>query len=285
MEEPEIAIPPYTQKRVVAAVKATSSQVLLTSHSPYVLEEFPPEEVAVLQRSGGNVTLTTSSLPPAVKMKAYRREMRTRFCEALLARRVLIVEGRTEYDALPAAARRLESLNPDEYRSFDSLGIAVVDAESDGQIVPLVDYFEQLGKTTFAVYDKQDDSTISDAIEHSFESPEKGFERLIAKHSDISVIKLFINELIENDEWPLREEHQPEEDIAETELRTLLVKVLRKFKGSGEAALLISKCTADQMPEFVVETLADIQNVVAPDEEEDDGDEEESPEDDDGEEE
>jgi putative ATP-dependent endonuclease of the OLD family len=116
MEEPEIAIPPHTQKRVIDVVRANSSQVLLTSHSPYVLEEFPPEEVAVVQRTGGNVSLTPTSLPPTVKMKAYRRDMRTRFCEALLARRVLVVEGRTEYDAFPAAARRLAELHPDAYR-------------------------------------------------------------------------------------------------------------------------------------------------------------------------
>jgi len=277
MEEPEIAIPPYTQKRVIESVKTSSSQVLLTSHSPYVIEEFPPEHVVVLQRHEGSLTLTPSSLPPTVKMKAYRREMRTRFCEALLARRVLIVEGRTEYDALPAAARRLASLHPEKHRSLDSLGIAVVDAETDSQVVPLVQYFERLGKTAFAVFDKQNDSTMSDAIEHGFESPEKGFENLIAKHTDLSVIETFIDELIENDEWPLREDDKPENDIEEVDLRKLLVKVLRKFKGSGEAAALISKCEAGKMPDFIVATLSGIQELVAPEEEdgeEDDGEEE-----------
>jgi putative ATP-dependent endonuclease of OLD family len=264
MEEPEIAIPPYTQKRVIESVKASSSQVLLTSHSPYVIEEFPPDHVVVLQRDEGSLTLMPSTLPPTVKMKAYRREMRTRFCEALLARRVLVVEGRTEYDALPSAARRLASLYPEEHRSLDSLGIAVVDAETDSQVVPLVEFFERLGKTVFAVFDKQDDSTMSDSIEHGFESPEKGFERLLAIHTDLSAIESFIDDLIENDEWPLREEDKPEEDIEEKDLRKLLVKVLRKFKGSGEAAALIRKCDADEMPEFIVETLTEIQGLVEP---------------------
>ena len=240
MEEPEIAIPPHTQKRVIEAVRATSAQVLLTSHSPYVIEEFPPEQVAVLRRTGGTTTLTPSSLPPAVKIKAYRREMRTRFCEALLARRVLIVEGRTEFDAVPAASRKLASLVPQEFRSLDSLGIAVVDAETDSQVVPLAEYFEALGKQVFAIYDKQEGSEISDAIEHAFELPEKGFEKLIARHTELAVVRAFIDELIEDDHWPLREEDKPEEDIEEAELRKLLARVLRKFKGSGEAALLIS---------------------------------------------
>lgn len=280
MEEPEISIPPYTQKRVIESVKASSSQVLLTSHSPYVIEEFPPDNVVVLQRSEGSLILIPSSLPPKVKMKAYRREMRTRFCEALLARRVLIVEGRTEYDALPAASRRLAYLYPGKHRSLDSMGIAVVDAETDSQVVPLVEYFEKLGKETFAVFDKQDDSTISDALEHGFESPETGFERLIAKNIDISVIEEFIDELIKSNEWPLRETDKPEDGIGEKELRKLLVKVLKKFKGSGEAALLIAKCnSAEEMPGFIVEMLSEIQEVVASKDEEsnyeaDDGEEE-----------
>ena len=274
MEEPEIAIPPYTQKRVVESVMTTSSQVLFTSHSPYVLEEFEPGSVAVLQRTGGSLTLTAASLPPAVKMKAYRREMRTRFCEALLARRVLIVEGRTEFDAIPGAARRLAQLDPDQYRSLDSLGIAVVDAETDSQVVCLVEYFQNLGKMVFAVYDKQPDSTISDSIDNGFESPEKGFEKLIADHTKLSIIESFVADLVDRGEWPLRESDQPTEETTEEELRKLLFRVLRKFKGSGEAAELISRCGADDMPEFIVETLTEIQSLVEPQSGEDDGEEE-----------
>jgi len=41
MEEPETAIPPYAQKRIVHEIRKLSSQSIFTSHSPYVLEEFP----------------------------------------------------------------------------------------------------------------------------------------------------------------------------------------------------------------------------------------------------
>lgn len=39
MEEPETAIPPYAQKRIIHEVRKLASQALFTSHSPYVLEE------------------------------------------------------------------------------------------------------------------------------------------------------------------------------------------------------------------------------------------------------
>jgi putative ATP-dependent endonuclease of OLD family len=42
MEEPEIAIPPYTQKRIINSIIGKSAQAIFTSHSPYVLEEFVP---------------------------------------------------------------------------------------------------------------------------------------------------------------------------------------------------------------------------------------------------
>ncbi|MBS0344313.1 MAG: AAA family ATPase, partial [Proteobacteria bacterium] len=104
MEEPEIALPPHTQKRIVNSVRKTSAQALFTSHSPYVLEEFAPSEMHVMRRDGGKLSATLATYPPSVKPKAYKAEFRARFCEALLARYVLVVEGRTEFDAVPAAA-------------------------------------------------------------------------------------------------------------------------------------------------------------------------------------
>ncbi|MFO1283055.1 MAG: hypothetical protein U1F51_11445 [Burkholderiales bacterium] len=54
MEEPETAIPPYTQKRIVHEIRKLS-QSLFTSHSPYVLEEFDIGDVAVLTRTSAGV--------------------------------------------------------------------------------------------------------------------------------------------------------------------------------------------------------------------------------------
>lgn len=40
MEEPEIATPPHTQKRIVDSGRERSAQAFFTSHAPYVLGEF-----------------------------------------------------------------------------------------------------------------------------------------------------------------------------------------------------------------------------------------------------
>lgn len=116
MEEPETAIPPYAQKRIIHEVRNLSSQALFTSHSPYVLEEFPHEEVVVLSRSSlGVLTQNSINLPPSIKLKRYRQDFRKNFSEGLLAPRVLVAEGATEASAFPVVCRRLEELNPAEY--------------------------------------------------------------------------------------------------------------------------------------------------------------------------
>jgi putative ATP-dependent endonuclease of the OLD family len=64
MEEPEIAIPPHTQNRIVESMRQRSAQVLFTSHSPYVLEEFDIGNVLVLRRDNGTLYSVPTTLPP-----------------------------------------------------------------------------------------------------------------------------------------------------------------------------------------------------------------------------
>ena len=111
MEEPETAIPPYAQKRIVREVRKLASQTLFTSHSPYVLEEFSLAETIVLARdAAGVLNQSPIALPNCVKPKRYRQEFRTRFCEGLLTRRILIAEGATEASAFSVVCQRLAEL-------------------------------------------------------------------------------------------------------------------------------------------------------------------------------
>ncbi|HBN50924.1 MAG TPA: ATP-dependent endonuclease, partial [Thalassospira sp.] len=156
MEEPETAIPPYAQKRIVHEVRSLASQAIFTSHSPYVLEEFDLSETVVLGRdAAGNLTRQPISLPENLKLKAYRQDFRTRFCEGLLSRRVLIAEGETETTAFPVVCRRLAELNPADYKSLEALGICTLNAGSDSKIANMAKLFRSLGKRTFALCDKQ----------------------------------------------------------------------------------------------------------------------------------
>lgn len=268
MEEPEIAIPPHTQKRIVDCIRQQSAQALFTSHSPYVLEEFDPANVLVVRREKGRLTAEPTSLPPAVKLKAYRTELKTRFCEALLARRVLIVEGRTEYDAVRAAARRLHELSPNEFRTLEALGIAVIDAQSDSQVAPLGEYFTKLGKQVFALFDKQTPASkamIEKTVPNCFESPEVGFEDLLLKQCGEDALRRFAQQLLDEGEWPAHlSAFTPKSSDTLTALQESLSKYMQWGKGAAFGAELLGICTLSEFPNFISETLRKIQNIVDP---------------------
>lgn len=268
MEEPEIAIPPHTQKRIIDSVRKKSAQAIFTSHSPYVLEEFKPAEILVVRRENGTLSATPAEYPPTVKPKAYRTQLRTRFCEALLARRVLIAEGRAEYDAVPAAARRLHELHPNDFKTLEALGVASVNAESDSQVAPLGEHFAKLGKVVFAVFDKQvpaRKAAIEAVIPHTFEAPEKDFEKVILKGTSESGLRRFALALVENEEWPSHlTPKTPTTAMPLIALQDALADYLLWSKGAGTAADLLSQCSRDEMPKFVVETLLAIQAIAEP---------------------
>src|SRR5699024_7660666 len=50
MEEPEIAVPPHTQRRVADYLLQKTTQAFVTSHSPYVIERFEPRQTLLLGR-------------------------------------------------------------------------------------------------------------------------------------------------------------------------------------------------------------------------------------------
>jgi putative ATP-dependent endonuclease of OLD family len=266
MEEPEIAIPPHTQKRIIKNVIGKSAQAIFTSHSPYVLEEFEPKQILVVMRQGGVLSGFPADYPPTIKPKRYRDEFRRRFCEALLARRVLVVEGRTEYDLWPAAARRLNDKKPDDYSTFEALGIAIVNAETDSQVEPLLKFFKTLGKTAYAVYDKQnaeEAKNISAAVDIGFECPEKGIEKLIVSQTKAPALRRFAGKLIESGRWPAKfEKEKPDVSTPEDKLKAVLMDVLIHGKGEGIAADLIVQCDPGEMPAYITESLAKIKKSV-----------------------
>jgi putative ATP-dependent endonuclease of OLD family len=269
MEEPEIALPPHTQKRIINSVRQKSAQAIFTSHSPYVLEEFDPHQVRVLKRAGGELTGTPAAYPPSVKPKAYRSEFRTRFCEALLAKYVLVVEGRTEFDALPAAARRLYDVDQANYKTLENLGVAVIDAQGEGNIAPLGGFFQSLGKTVFAAFDKQDPSAlaaIKAAVHHAYESQTKGFEDLVLGETSEAALRAYATSVVVAGDWPSHlASKMPAATTPIAALREALSAYFAWAKGSGDAGDLLTSCaTAADMPAFVKDTLAAIAQVVEP---------------------
>jgi putative ATP-dependent endonuclease of OLD family len=270
MEEPETAIPPHTQKQIVTKVRSLASQTLFTSHSPYVLEEFRPEEIVVLTRDGqGVLTGKTAGLPPPIKLKAYRQTLRQSLCEGLLARRVALVEGRTELDAWGSLARRLAEEDPSTFASFESLGVALVESGGDSGIAPLGRYYVDLGKQVFALYDRQSDPVQAAQINavqmHRFEAAEHGFENVVLNGCNEARLRLFAQELVRDGDWQKANgTNRPEDDSTVEELRKSLLKVCKKGKGEALLADFLLTLPIPEIPLYLRNTLASIRATVQP---------------------
>lgn len=267
MEEPEIAIPPHTQKRVISSIISKSSQAIFTSHSPYVLEEFSPTQIISINRKAGELTGVVVKLPPAVKEKTYRDEVKRRFCEAILSRRVLIVEGHTEYSAVRAISRRLEDLDPDNNMSLDGLGIPIVNAQTDSQVAPLCAYFHELGKTTYAIFDKQEteiSAQIAASVDYPYESAEKGIENVILNDSSPDALKRYAISLVTADKWPSHlSDITPTEEMDNKEIKSSLWLFFKSNKGAGAIADFLDQCTKDEMPKYLVDAIKNIHNTIS----------------------
>lgn len=252
MEEPETAIPPYAQKRIVHEICKLSAQSMFTSHSPYVLEEFDLDQTVILSRSSeGVLNSAFITLPDSVKHKRYRREFRTRFCEGLLARRVLIAEGMTEATSFPVVARRLAELNPKKYCSLEGLGICVVDAGSDTQLADLGKLYRGLGKKAYAVCDKQTheaQNAIAAQVDKLFMHEEQNFEELVIKNTTQKALERFCNTLT----WP---SHlvKTYPDPA-TKAAAALKDYFDWSKGNWGIADFLAQCTEGEIPEWIRKT-------------------------------
>ena len=122
MEEPEFALPPHTQRRVTKFVLSEMGQSIVTSHSPYVIEQFDPQQIVTLHRDESGLLTGQPIDGQDLEPKTFRTERR-QFAEAILSRAVLVVEGSTEAAIFPAASTVMErSLGPDAYTQQHTSG-------------------------------------------------------------------------------------------------------------------------------------------------------------------
>ena len=262
MEEPETAIPPYAQKRIVYEVRKLSAQSIFTSHSPYVLEEFDPNETIVLSRdNSGQLTQSPVILPDSIRHKRYRQEFRTRFCEGLLSRRVLVAEGATEAAALPAVARRLAEIDSTKYTSLEALGICMIDAGTDTQISDLGNLYRSLGKIVYAICDKQsmeNEAAIKTQVDVLFMHSENGFEHLILKNTTTAALERFSDFVT----WPshiLQKYPQPKTNIV-----SAVGDYFRWTKGNMGIADFLVQCAEDEIPEWLRDCCIKLRELAQP---------------------
>lgn len=258
MEEPEIALPPHTQRRIANYLIENTTQCLVTSHSPYVIEKFEPSRITLLQRSeSGEVTgqqLTLGSM----KAKTYRRYIRRGLAEAILGRGVVIAEGLTEQLALAAVAEKMQTANKDLY-PLDLAGVTLISADGDGNISELGGFFIGLGLPTFAFLDnkKRPDKEAKALNEAGFkilyETKYPGMEDLLAAEVPLDRQWQYLEYLREQELAPKAgiPTVRPDDDA----LRELTRNVLKDHKGWGRGAELIEYCEHEELPPSISDFL------------------------------
>ena len=238
MEEPEVALPPHTQRRVAEFVLGEMGQCIVTSHSPYVIEQFDPAQIAILDRDNAGKLAGLPIDGAQVKLNALRAERR-QFAEAVLSRAVLVVEGSTEAALFAAASTIMEqSRLPKQYTHFDLAGVSLFVASGDGDVPRHGPIFAVLGKLAFGFYDKPGAALGADALAKlarftkHWESPEKGIENLLVKGMPIAVVKRFLADVKDRADYPANAGAY-NAAASDVEMAALATNVLKARKGEA----------------------------------------------------
>lgn len=261
MEEPEIALPPHIQRRVVKYVLQEMGQSIVTSHSPYIIEQYEAENVVVLGRDDKSCFGGKPIDRSLIKQKKYRAQRR-QFAESILSRAVFVVEGATEVVAINAASTALERFHAG-YSHIDLSGVSLFDAGGDQEVPKYGPIFKALGKPVFGMRDKPNQTDQRgqdniDAYDEFWESPELGVERILVDEVPESVLHGFLKEVKLRPDYPANCEYDA--SMVGEKLKTLAQKVLKARKGDshghGYAAILIEQCQSEnELPRFIREAL------------------------------
>ncbi|MDN7965773.1 AAA family ATPase [Burkholderia multivorans] len=263
MEEPEIAVPPHTQRRIAQYLLTKTTQALVTSHSPFVIEKFEPSKTLLLTRNAGIVGARKVSDATGLKDNDYKRFSRSGLSECMLGRAAIVVEGVTELHAMPVVARRMEENDP-TLQPLDIAGVAFFDADGESNMPKFGKFFKTLGLRTFAFYDldykkkrkAEQAQALSDNFEINVEHAYKGFEDLVVAEMPVDRLWLFLAALKANDEHgnvgipDLR----PDDDA----VKSIAKEALGGNKGAGWCARLFEECEFNELPATVTKFLTSV---------------------------
>lgn len=162
VDELESGLEPHRAVRLLSYLLSDDgySQVIVTTHSPVLVEQAKIENLATVQNHGGDVTVT--SLGGAdVLMQRLRRARPS----SLLARRVIVAEGKTEHGLLLECIERWDVGRGDVGLSTSAgEGVAVQDANGGTEVAPRAEALARLGFVVAAFLDN-DDRSVDKAVE------------------------------------------------------------------------------------------------------------------------
>jgi putative ATP-dependent endonuclease of OLD family len=113
LEEPELHLPPNIQRRVLRRLKALSSQVIVSTHSPLIAGFSDPTEILVVSNNGGVLTARAllerpldAATPNATRTLFQLKRVET--VAALMSEIVLVPEGTFDFEWMSLLSRVVE---------------------------------------------------------------------------------------------------------------------------------------------------------------------------------
>ena len=261
MEEPEIAVPPHTQRRIADYLLQKTTQAFVTSHSPYVIERFEPSQTLLLSRGPDSSVLAKRvSDASGLKDNDYKRYARRGLTECMLGKGVIVVEGVTESFALPVVARRMEEADP-SLQPLDISGVAFFDAENEGAMPKFGAFFRGLGLKTFGFSDflvrtPERKKLFTDSFDIDCEHNYAGFESLVVEEMTGDSLWNFLDNLRvsgDSGKFPI-----PPSRPSDPDVKALTMSALKGNKSAGWAARLFEDCPVEQLPVSITDFLKQI---------------------------
>ena len=140
LDEPELHLHPHSQRllRDFLREASTQNQIIIVTHSPQFVNLEDIDSIVVVRevRARSQVMrLQDNALTPEEKRKI-STNLLAQEKEFLFSRNVLLVEGSTEYGAMPILARRMK-------KSFDENGVSLISVEGNyfGLLIKLLEGF------------------------------------------------------------------------------------------------------------------------------------------------
>lgn len=301
IEEPEAHMHPHLQRSFISKIKAKQKefledlglnvQFIITTHSPFVLSQVDKSEICLIKKGGADQFYITHLDDQFIqdiceelsknKIKHFDYLFRT-FPEIFLSRGVIIVEGHSEYGAIPEMAKNMNDIDLDE------LGLAVIQSNGKGTLKSVYTIIKQFTNCV-AIQDKDkdkdnDEQLVSDPNEPYYTTNEKDFEaEIVISVNNLSIVKRILMNIDDEDTSyvGLVNEYVPEtrrmsvqeilDNWEQLNLQNLqdnidkekLIDTLQKHaKNALFWSLFCSEMTEDEIPECYKDTIINAKNMV-----------------------